>query len=182
MSAASCQQTWRKRCRTNWGKSARVFPELGGLFRDPHSRLALTLSAQHRTPPSLPDLLQLCLTHPARLTVAAVHPQLLRKIPGRSVAPYKIPERRAALLVGAVQRRARLVEAPHQLKVAGVRRSAQRRRAIRLRLARVGAVLEQLMEEIREGGGPVPGNWINYDASAKPLSAKVRPARPRPRR
>ena len=48
--------------------------------------------------------------------------------------------------------------------------------------AEQGAVLEQLMEEIREGGGPVPGNWINYDASAKPLSAKVRPARPRPRR
>ena len=39
--------------------------------------------------------------------------------------------------------------------------------------AEQGAVLEQLMEEIREGGGPVPGNWINYDASAKPLSAKV---------
>ena len=80
------------------GKSARDFPELGGLFRDPHSRLALTLSAQHRTPPSLPDLLQLSLAHSARLTVAAVHPQLLRKIPGRSVAPDKIPERRAALL------------------------------------------------------------------------------------
>jgi len=48
--------------------------------------------------------------------------------------------------------------------------------------AEQGAVLEQLMEEIREGGGPVPGNWINYDASAKPLSAKVRPTRPSPRR
>ena len=43
--------------------------------------------------------------------------------------------------------------------------------------AEQGAVLEQLMEGW-EGGGPVPGNWINYDASAKPLSAKVRPIQP----
>ena len=71
---------------------------LGGLSRDTRAPLALALRAQHRTPSSLPNFLQLALTNPARLPVAAIYPQLLRKISGRPVPPDKIPERRAALL------------------------------------------------------------------------------------
>ena len=70
---------------------------LGGLLRYARSRLALALSAQHRTASPLSDFLQLGLAHPARLTVTAVNPQLLREISGRPIAPDKVPERRATL-------------------------------------------------------------------------------------